>query len=36
VVGVTETIQPSDTPYQDWFNSELLTLQNALNPALTQ
>ena len=36
VVGVTETIQPADTPFQDWFNSELLTLQNALNPALSQ
>jgi zinc/manganese transport system substrate-binding protein len=36
VIGVTETIQPADTPFQDWFNSELLDLQNALNPSLTQ
>lgn len=36
VVGVTETIQPSDTPFQDWFTAELINLQNALNPSLTQ
>ena len=31
MVGVTETIQPPDVPFQVWMNSELLTLQNALN-----
>lgn len=31
IVGVTETIQPSDVPFQVWMNSELLSLQNALN-----
>lgn len=31
IVGVTETIQPSDVPYQVWMNAELLQLQNALN-----
>ncbi len=31
IVGVTETIQPSDVPFQDWMNAELLSLQNALN-----
>ena len=36
VIGVTETIQPADTPFQDWFNSELINVQNALNPSLTQ
>ncbi len=31
IVGVTETIQPPDTSFQDWMNGELLSLQNALN-----
>jgi zinc/manganese transport system substrate-binding protein len=31
IVGVTETIQPSDTMFQDWMNAQLLSLQNALN-----
>ncbi|MDE1726032.1 MAG: zinc ABC transporter substrate-binding protein [Thaumarchaeota archaeon] len=31
IVGVTETIQPSDVSFQDWMNSELISLQNALN-----
>jgi len=31
VVGVTETIQPSDVSFQVWMNAELITLQNALN-----
>ncbi|HYL66275.1 MAG TPA: zinc ABC transporter substrate-binding protein [Nitrosopumilaceae archaeon] len=31
IVGVTETIQPSDVTFQDWMNGELLSLQNALN-----
>ena len=31
VVGITETIQPPDVSFQDWMNSELITLQNALN-----
>ncbi len=31
IVGVTETIQPPDVPFQDWMNAELITLQNALN-----
>lgn len=31
IVGVTETIQPSDTSFQVWMNAELLNLQNALN-----
>jgi zinc/manganese transport system substrate-binding protein len=31
VVGVTETIQPPDTSFQDWMNSELISLENALN-----
>ncbi|HUD05352.1 MAG TPA: zinc ABC transporter substrate-binding protein [Candidatus Saccharimonadales bacterium] len=31
VVGVTETIQPPDTTFQDWMNSELINLENALN-----
>lgn len=31
IVGVTETIQPPDTTFQVWMNSELLQLQNALN-----
>jgi len=30
VIGVTETIQPPDLPFQDWMNAELITLQNAL------
>jgi zinc/manganese transport system substrate-binding protein len=31
VIGVTETIQPPNTSYQDWMNAELINLQNALN-----
>jgi len=31
IIGVTETIQPPDTSFQDWMNAELLNLQNALN-----
>jgi zinc/manganese transport system substrate-binding protein len=31
VIGVTETIQPPDTSFEVWMNSELLELQNALN-----
>lgn len=31
VIGVTETIQPPDTSFQDWMNAELIILQNALN-----
>jgi zinc/manganese transport system substrate-binding protein len=31
IVGVTETIQPPDVTFQVWMNSELLSLQNALN-----
>ena len=30
-VGVTETVQPPDVPFQDWMNAQLLALQNALN-----
>ena len=31
IVGVTETIQPSDVSFEVWMNSEYLQLQNALN-----
>jgi zinc/manganese transport system substrate-binding protein len=31
ILGVTETIQPPDVAFQVWMNSELLSLQNALN-----
>ena len=31
LVGVTETIQPSDVSFQVWMNAELLAIQNALN-----
>ena len=31
IVGVTETIQPSDVAFQVWMNAELLSIQNALN-----
>jgi zinc/manganese transport system substrate-binding protein len=30
-VGVTETIQPPDVPFQVWLNAECIALQNALN-----
>jgi zinc/manganese transport system substrate-binding protein len=33
VVGVTETIQPPDTPFQLWMTGQLNDLQNALNAA---
>ncbi|HEY5152515.1 MAG TPA: zinc ABC transporter substrate-binding protein, partial [Candidatus Saccharimonadales bacterium] len=31
VVGVTETVQPPDTTFQDWMNAELISLENGLN-----
>jgi zinc/manganese transport system substrate-binding protein len=31
VVGITETIQPSDASFQDWMNAQLINLENALN-----
>ena len=31
VVGITETLQPPDASFQDWMNSELINLENALN-----
>jgi zinc/manganese transport system substrate-binding protein len=31
VVGVTETIQPPDATFEQWFDAQLLQLQNALN-----
>ena len=31
IVGVTETIQPPNVPFEVWMNGELLQLQNALN-----
>jgi len=31
VIGITETIQPPDVSFEDWMNSELINLQNALN-----
>jgi zinc/manganese transport system substrate-binding protein len=37
VIGVTETIQPPDTTYEEWLGAELIDLQNALNAqALTR
>ncbi len=31
IVGITETLQPPNAKFQDWMNSELTTLENALN-----
>ncbi len=31
VVGITETVQPPNALFQDWMNTELIALQNALN-----
>lgn len=31
IVGITETIQPPGSKFQDWMNSELTNLENALN-----
>jgi zinc/manganese transport system substrate-binding protein len=31
VVGITETIQPPDTSFQDWMNAQLIGIENALN-----
>ena len=31
IVGITETIQPPGTSFQDWMNSQVIDLQNALN-----
>jgi zinc/manganese transport system substrate-binding protein len=36
IVPVTETISPPDLTFQVWMNSELIALQNALNPNLGQ
>ena len=35
IVGVTETIQPPEAPYQEWFGAELTDLQNALAAGAT-
>jgi zinc/manganese transport system substrate-binding protein len=34
IVGVTETIQPTDVPFQTWMNAQLINLQVALTPNL--
>ena len=31
IVGVSETIQPPDATFEEWFGAELIDLQNALN-----
>jgi len=31
IVGVTETVQPTDIHFQDWMNAELIDLQRALD-----
>jgi zinc/manganese transport system substrate-binding protein len=31
IIGITETIQPPDTTFQDWMNSQLINLENGLN-----
>lgn len=31
IVGITETVQPPIASFQDWMNTELTSLQNALN-----
>jgi len=31
VVPISETVQPPNAVFQDWMNSELITIQNALN-----
>jgi zinc/manganese transport system substrate-binding protein len=31
IVGITETVQPPDLPFQVWMNAECIALQNALN-----
>jgi len=31
IVPITETVQPPTALFQDWMNSELISLQNALN-----
>src|SRR3989475_10647788 len=31
IVGVTETVQPTDIRFQDWMNAELIDLQRALD-----
>jgi hypothetical protein len=31
VVPITETVQPPNAVFQDWMNSQLIAIQNALN-----
>jgi len=31
IVGITETVQPTDIRFQDWMNAELINLQRALD-----
>jgi zinc/manganese transport system substrate-binding protein len=31
IVGITETIQPSNDSFEDWMNTQLISLQNALH-----
>jgi zinc/manganese transport system substrate-binding protein len=35
VVGITETLQPPGISFQDWMNSELISIQDALNSTKT-
>jgi zinc/manganese transport system substrate-binding protein len=35
IVGITETVQPPNALFQDWMNTELISLQNALNATNT-
>jgi zinc/manganese transport system substrate-binding protein len=35
VVGITETVQPPNALFQDWMNTELVSLQDALNAPTT-
>ena len=35
IIGITETVQPPGVSFQDWMNSELISLQNALNSTKT-
>lgn len=35
IVGITETVQPADAPFEKWMDSEVAALENALNTERT-
>jgi hypothetical protein len=35
-VAITETVQPTNMKFQDWMNTEVMAIQNALNTKIQE